>query len=89
MCEINFDTFSGVPQGWQCPVCKRVYSPSTPCCYFCGNETTTVSTSSEFITGLNTGLNDSEKDEKVTYKAYVTSSCKPRMVRNHKYYNHR
>ena len=25
-------------QGWQCPVCKRVYSPFTPCCFYCGEE---------------------------------------------------
>lgn len=25
------------PQGWQCPICKRVYSPLTPMCYYCGN----------------------------------------------------
>lgn len=35
-------------QGWQCPVCKRVYSPFTTMCYYCGNEkqqtTTTVKT---------------------------------------------
>ena len=24
-------------QGWQCPICKRVYSPTTPMCYYCGN----------------------------------------------------
>lgn len=23
-------------QGWQCPICGRVYSPSTPMCLFCG-----------------------------------------------------
>lgn len=28
--------FQCVPQGWQCPICKRVYSPSTPMCMFCG-----------------------------------------------------
>lgn len=27
-----------VPQGWQCPVCKRVYSPTVPMCYYCGNK---------------------------------------------------
>lgn len=27
---------TGIQQGWQCPVCKRVYSPSTPMCFFCG-----------------------------------------------------
>ena len=28
-------------QGWQCPICKRVYSPTTPMCYYCGNGATT------------------------------------------------
>ena len=28
------------PQGWQCPICKRVYSPTTPFCYYCGNDGT-------------------------------------------------
>ena len=25
------------PQGWQCPVCKRIYSPSTPSCTYCNS----------------------------------------------------
>ena len=25
-------------QGWQCPICKRVYSPLTMMCYYCGAE---------------------------------------------------
>ena len=25
-------------QGWQCPICKRIYSPFTPCCFYCGAE---------------------------------------------------
>ena len=33
-----------VTQGWQCPVCKRVYSPTTPMCYSCGNEKIETST---------------------------------------------
>lgn len=37
MCEYNFPNL-GVQQGWQCPICKRVYSPSTPMCYYCGGE---------------------------------------------------
>lgn len=28
-----------VQQGWQCPICKRVYSPFTPCCFNCGGNT--------------------------------------------------
>ena len=23
-------------QGWQCPLCKTVYSLDTPCCWYCG-----------------------------------------------------
>jgi len=36
-----------IPQGWQCPVCKRVYSPTTPMCYFCPEKTVTVTTTAE------------------------------------------
>lgn len=43
MSEFNF-----AQQGWQCPICKRVYSPFTPSCFCCGNEkiitTTTITT---------------------------------------------
>lgn len=33
--------FNFAQQGWQCPICKRVYSPFTPCCYYCGGESKT------------------------------------------------
>ena len=40
-----------IPQGWQCPVCKRVYSPTTSVCSFCGGgwsaSTTTVTNDPE------------------------------------------
>ena len=26
-----------VQKGWQCPVCNRVYSPTTVMCLYCGN----------------------------------------------------
>ena len=29
-----------IPKGWQCPVCKRVYSPSIPVCSYCGDAVT-------------------------------------------------
>lgn len=32
------DNFNFAQQGWQCPICKRVYSPFTPCCFTCGAE---------------------------------------------------
>jgi len=37
-----------VQQGWQCPVCKRVYSPFTSCCFYCGSEGMTK-TSTDWI----------------------------------------
>lgn len=27
----------GPQQGWQCPQCKNIYSPTTPMCYVCSN----------------------------------------------------
>lgn len=38
-------------QGWQCPICKRVYSPFTPWCLVCGNaETYTTTTTGQTVT---------------------------------------
>lgn len=34
-----YDVPQYIPQGWQCPVCKRVYAPDYPWCNFCGEET--------------------------------------------------
>lgn len=31
-------------QGWQCPICGRVYSPTTAMCFYCGNQKTVLST---------------------------------------------
>ena len=28
-----------VQQGWQCPCCSRIYSPTTPMCFTCGGPT--------------------------------------------------
>ena len=33
----NWDEIGFAQQGWQCPICKRVYSPTTLMCYYCGN----------------------------------------------------
>ena len=48
-----FESFA--QQGWQCPVCKRVYSPMTPWCYFCGGESKTTTTTDETVTISTTG----------------------------------
>ena len=45
-CE--FEMFA--PQGWQCPICRRVYSPTTPMCYYCGNGVVTTTTTTNIKT---------------------------------------
>lgn len=37
--EILFNT---AMQGWQCPICKRVYSPYTQMCPYCGNQSSNL-----------------------------------------------
>lgn len=39
-----YDQPQFIPQGWQCPVCKRVYSPDFPFCTVCGNTGTYTTT---------------------------------------------
>ena len=39
--------FSFAQQGWQCPVCKAVFSPFTPICYNCRGTKTSYSTNSK------------------------------------------
>lgn len=34
----------GAMQGWQCPICKRVYSPFVQMCLHCGKKETQVTT---------------------------------------------
>lgn len=36
------DNHNFAQQGWQCPICKRVYSPSTMMCCYCGGDTEKV-----------------------------------------------
>ena len=38
-----------VQQGWQCPICKRVYSPITPMCWYCGNNVTKTSNDTSVV----------------------------------------
>lgn len=44
----EFEGFA--PQGWQCPICRRVYSPTTPMCYYCGNGVLTTTTTTNIET---------------------------------------
>jgi len=45
--------FDGFPQqGWQCPCCKRVYSPTTFLCPYCPGKTTVSNGSGTSIPDL-------------------------------------
>jgi ribosomal protein S27AE len=38
-------------QGWECPKCGKVYSPSTPMCLTCPQKTTTITTTGTQLDG--------------------------------------
>ena len=46
----NSNYYSWGPEGWRCPVCGRVYSPTTPMCFYCSNQEVTY--------GTGTSIND-------------------------------
>ena len=58
------DNFNFAQQGWQCPICKRVYSPFTPCCFNCGAEGRTY-------TSTGTGVAD------IDWQKHTTAVHKP------------
>ena len=37
-----------IPTGWQCPLCKRIYSPRQEMCLYCGGENKITSPLSEW-----------------------------------------
>ena len=39
---MSYDFKGFVQEGWMCPICKRIYSPTTPMCWYCGGEQKTV-----------------------------------------------
>lgn len=45
-------------QGWQCPCCRRVYSPTTSMCFSCGNQTVESAT----------GTSGTRKDESTDHQ---------------------
>lgn len=46
------DQTIGPRQGWQCPLCRRVYSPDTPTCYSCVPEAGTSTTGTSIADAL-------------------------------------
>lgn len=37
----DWDEAIFAPHGWQCPICKRVYSPAIPMCLYCSDNNRT------------------------------------------------
>lgn len=46
------DNSNFAQQGWQCPICKRVYAPNTPMCWYCGGESVTTTTTLKTTSNL-------------------------------------
>ena len=67
---MNYEV-SSIQQGWQCPICKRVYSPNTMMCFYCGGECKTgISTDGTAIDwtklqSVRTASNKRERGEKI------------------------
>ena len=40
----NYANWEFAQQGWQCPICRRVYSPMTVMCLYCGDRKPSTST---------------------------------------------
>ena len=58
-------------QGWQCPICKTVYSPTTPMCFYCGMAgMSKTSTSTKGIVDV-----DWLKQQSTTYTSVCTGTC--------------
>lgn len=53
-------------QGWQCPICKRVYSPFTTMCYYCGGDTV-----------ISTGIHGTGDVDWLKQQTITTSTYKP------------
>lgn len=77
----NWDIIGFAPQGWQCPVCRAVYSPMMTMCFNCTGKTVTTTKApiettttvtikpSSFVTGTRSGDFDGDKFVTTTYAA--------------------
>ena len=71
--------------GWQCPICKRVYSPMTLMCYYCSNGVATTSTSTTLLIN-NKDIDDGYSDKELLKEQDAVEPILIREGRN-KYYN--
>ena len=75
--DIIGDRFAA--QGWQCPICGAVYSPTTPMCYNCTGKTVTtthVSSTGKTVSTRTESYNELEYIPKELRSASWTDSKK-------------
>lgn len=80
----------GAPQGWQCPICKRVYSQTTPFCYYCGggNRASTTTTPNEIeitytVTSAGTEYKPTEEGGGIVNPSFVPDYMKDPLEDSH------
>ena len=86
--NFTFDNnYTFVRQGWQCPICGRVYSPDTMMCPYCGDNNTITTTitcnggniwRSEPDSFINVQFDDSKQQEAV--KLFLESKNKKEIM---------
>ena len=63
----NWNDANFAQQGWQCPICHAVWSPTTPMCYNCTGKEKTYTVSSgtykvddanKYVENINTNTNN-------------------------------
>lgn len=68
--------FNFAQQGWQCPICKRVYSPFTPWCYYCGGESKTWTDTSTDTSSVNLDCWDNNPVLLTSYPPKLLWKCR-------------
>lgn len=73
------------PRGWVCPKCGRVYSPSTPMCWYCGdkqitNVPNTTGTPVNWDEYLRKTIINSNDTPPVTYSITTNSEDNDRVI---------
>ena len=56
---MNYETHY-VNQGWQCPICKTVYAPTTPMCFRCSGNASPITCDTHVPYDLPSVLNESD-----------------------------
>lgn len=56
-----------INKGWQCPICGRVYSPTTPMCFYCKGNSQSIPTTININTQSNSNKSETNAKEHRMY----------------------